>query len=93
MRFGIVWGVILPDIDLLISIGIIAAGGTMHEAVAPHRTFTHSAFTILALAVIGLALCRSKRGISVGGGLLGIAVGILIHVLLDFPYEVGISFL
>ena len=49
MRFGIVWGPILPDVDLLISIVIIAAGGNMQQALAPHRTLTHSLFTILAL--------------------------------------------
>jgi len=93
MRFGIVWGPILPDIDLLISIVIIAAGGNMQEAVAPHRTLTHSLFTILALALIGLLLWRTHWSESVGGGLFGIAVGMLIHILLDLPYEVGISLL
>jgi hypothetical protein len=40
MRFGIVWGSIIPDIDLLISIVIVAAGGSMQQALAPHRTLT-----------------------------------------------------
>jgi len=93
MRFGIVWGPILPDIDLLISIVIIAAGGNMQQAVAPHRTLTHSLFTILALALIGLLLWRTRWSESVGSGLFGISVGMLIHILLDLPYEVGISLL
>ena len=38
MRFGIVWGSLIPDVDLLISIVIIAAGGNMQQALAPHRT-------------------------------------------------------
>jgi len=93
MRFGIVWGPLLPDVDLLISIVIIAAGGNMQQAVAPHRTLTHSLFTILALALVGLLLWRTRWSESVGGGLFGIAVGMLIHILLDLPYEVGISLL
>jgi membrane-bound metal-dependent hydrolase YbcI (DUF457 family) len=93
MRFGIVWGSILPDIDLLISIVIIAAGGNMQQALAPHRTLTHSFFTILALALIGLLLWKTAISKSVGGGLFGIAIGMFAHVLLDLPYEVGVSFL
>jgi len=93
MRFGIVWGPILPDVDLPISIVIIAAGGNMQQALAPHRTVTHSLFTILALALIGLLLWKTGWSTSVGGGFFGIAVGMLIHVLLDLPYEVGVSFL
>ena len=93
MRFGIVWGSILPDIDLLISIVIIAAGGNMQQALAPHRTLTHSFFTMLALALIGLLLWKTAISKSVGGGLFGIAIGMFAHVLLDLPYEVGVSFL
>jgi len=93
MRFGIVWGSILPDIDLLISIIIIAAGGNMQQALAPHRTLTHSFFTMLALALIGLLLWKTAISKSVGGGLFGIAIGMFTHVLLDLPYEVGVSFL
>ena len=93
MRFGIVWGSIIPDIDLLISIVIIAAGGNMQQALAPHRTLTHSFFTMLALALIGLVLWKTAVSKSVGGGLFGIAIGMFAHVLLDLPYEVGVSFL
>lgn len=93
MRFGMVWGTILPDIDLLISIVIIAAGGNMEQALAPHRTLTHSFFTILTIAVIGLILWRTGWSPSVGGGVFGIAIGMLIHVVLDLPYEVGVSLL
>ena len=93
MRFGIVWGSILPDIDLLISIIIIAGGGNMEQAIAPHRTLTHSFFTMLALALIGLLLWKTAVSKSVGGGLFGIAIGMFAHVLLDLPYEVGVSFL
>jgi len=93
MRFGIVWGSIIPDIDLLISIIIIAEGGNMQQALAPHRTLTHSFFTILALALIGLLLWKTAVNKSVGGGLFGIAIGMFVHVLFDLPYEVGVSFL
>ena len=93
MRFGIVWGSIIPDIDLLISIVIIAAGGNMQQALAPHRTLTHSFFMILALALIGLLLWKTAVNKSVGGGLFGIAIGMFVHVLFDLPYEVGVSFL
>ena len=93
MRFGIVWGSLIPDVDLLISIIIIAAGGNMEQALAPHRTLTHSFFTIMALALIGLLLWKTAVSKSVGGGLFGIAIGMFSHVLFDLPYEVGVSFL
>jgi len=93
MRFGMVWGTTLPDIDLLISIVIIAAGGNMEQALAPHRTLTHSFFTILTIAVIGLILWRTGWNPSLGGGVFGIAIGMLIHVVLDLPYEVDVSLL
>jgi membrane-bound metal-dependent hydrolase YbcI (DUF457 family) len=93
MRFGIVWGSLIPDVDLLISIIIIAAGGNMQQALAPHRTLTHSFFTILALALIGLLLWKTAVSKSVGTGLFGIAIGMFAHVLFDLPYEVGVSFL
>jgi membrane-bound metal-dependent hydrolase YbcI (DUF457 family) len=93
MRFGIVWGSLIPDVDLLISIIIIATGGNMQQALAPHRTLTHSFFTILALALIGLLLWKTAISKSVGGGLFGIAIGMFAHVLFDLPYEVGVSFL
>ena len=93
MRFGIVWGSLIPDVDLLISIIIIAAGGNMQQALAPYRTLTHSFFTILALALIGLLLWKTAISKSVGGGLFGIAIGMFAHVLFDLPYEVGVSFL
>jgi hypothetical protein len=93
MRFGIVWGSLIPDVDLLISIVIIAAGGNMQQALAPHRTLTHSFFTILAIALVGLVLWRTGWSRTVGGGLFGIAVGMFAHVLFDLPYEVGVSFL
>jgi len=93
MRFGMVWGTILPDIDSLISIVIIAAGGNMEQALAPHRTLTHSFFTVLTIAMIGLILWRTGWSPSVGGGVFGIAIGMLIHVVLDLPYEVGVSLL
>ena len=65
----------------------------MQQALAPHRTLTHSFFTILALALIGLLLWKTAVSKSVGGGLFGIAIGMFAHVLFDLPYEVGVSFL
>jgi membrane-bound metal-dependent hydrolase YbcI (DUF457 family) len=79
-------------VDLLISI-IIAAGGNMQQALVPHSTLTHSFFTILAIALVGVMLWRTAWSRSVGGGLFGIAVGMFAHVLFDLPYEVGVSFL
>jgi len=93
MRFGIVWGSLIPDVDLLISIVIIAAGGGMQQALAPHRTPTHSFLTILALALVGLLLWKTTVSKSVGGGLFGISIGMLVHIVFDLPYEVVVSFL
>jgi membrane-bound metal-dependent hydrolase YbcI (DUF457 family) len=88
MPFGMIWGSLIPDVDLLISIVIITAGGNMHQALAPHRMLTYSFFTILALGSIGLLLWKTEPSRSVYGGLLGM----LVHVLLNLSYEVGVSF-
>ncbi len=37
MRFGLDWGTLLPDIDLLISILVIAAGGNMQQVLTPNE--------------------------------------------------------
>ena len=60
----------------------------MHQALAPHRTLTHSFFTILALGSIGLLLWKTDPSRSVDGGFFGMFV----HVLFNLPYEVGVSF-
>ncbi len=65
----------------------------MQQALAPHWTLTHSFFTILALALIGVLLWKTAMNKSVGGGLFGITIGMFVHVLFDLPYEVGVSFL
>ena len=36
MRLGLVWGSMIFDVDLPISIVIIARGGSMQQALAPH---------------------------------------------------------
>lgn len=47
----------------------------MQQTLVPHRTLTHSFFTILALALIGLLLWKTAISKSVGGDLFGIAIG------------------
>jgi hypothetical protein len=59
----------------------------MQQALAPHRTLTHSFFTILALALVGLLPWKTAVSKSVGGGLFGVAIGMFVHVLLDLPYK------
>ena len=65
----------------------------MQQALAPHRTLTHSFFTILALALVGLLPWKTAVSKSVGGGLFGLAIVMFVHALFDLPYKIGVSLL
>ncbi len=77
---GIVLGSILPDAD---NLAVAVATVTKASTVGLHRTFTHSLFAILLVAVIfylASLLTRQPRWNNLG---VGLGAGILMHVVLD----------
>ena len=80
LLLGIVLGNLLPDADnLAVAVATVTGGST--EGL--HRTFTHSLFFVLALLlVVWLVGMVWKRPSLINLG-LGLASGVLMHILLD----------
>jgi len=77
---GIVLGNLLPDADnLAVAVATVAKLPT--EGL--HRTFTHSLFTAIAVAVVFALVGRVARQTRWGNLGLGLGAGILMHILLD----------
>ena len=91
-RLGIMFGIIVPDIDLVFSVAIYLLTGSLEDAISIHRTVTHSFITytvILVLAMIttvaGLASERSFTFV------VGLWIGTSIHIVLDLFYLSGVQ--
>ena len=80
LLLGIVLGNLLPDLDnLAVAVATVTGGST--EGL--HRTFTHSLFFVLALLLVfWLVGMVWKRPSLINLG-LGLASGVLMHILLD----------
>ena len=80
LLLGIVLGNMFPDLDNLAVAYATLTGGDTHGL---HRTFTHSIFTILAVAVVFylIAVLSGNRKWNNFG--IGLGIGILMHILLD----------
>jgi membrane-bound metal-dependent hydrolase YbcI (DUF457 family) len=77
---GVILGNLLPDSD---NLAVAVATVMKLPTEGLHRTFTHSLFTVIAVAVlfylVGKAVGQPRWG-SLG---LGLGAGILMHILLD----------
>jgi len=80
LLLGVILGNLLPDADnLLVAVATLTGGST--EGL--HRTFTHSFFTA-ALVLVLFFLAWKITGKRMLGNLgIGLAVGIVMHILLD----------
>ncbi|MCA9946560.1 MAG: metal-dependent hydrolase [Anaerolineales bacterium] len=80
LLLGLVLGNLLPDLDnLAVAVATVTGGST--EGL--HRTLTHSLFFVLALVVVfWLVAVVAKRPSLINLG-LGLASGVLMHILLD----------
>lgn len=84
MWFFLLLGGILPDADFLLD-------WTLRTEL--HRTFTHSLLFVLVAPVllyIFLALARNKDSALLA---FSLASGIIVHLLLDMPFSVGVPLL
>ena len=80
---GILFGSMLPDIDILIvAVGSIFHGITLAEELF-HRTSTHSFFTLIFIYLLFAILSELKKKPSIKTIGKGISIGMLIHYLID----------
>ena len=83
---SIIFGSILPDIDILFSAVVFLIGVDIENAESIHRTFTHSIFSTIIIYVIFLSISEitsDKKFITIGKGL---SIGILGHIALDILF-------
>ena len=80
---GIVFGSIIPDIDIiLVTMGALFHGINNAEKLF-HRTFTHSFFTLIFIYLLFAILSELKKNPSIKIIGKGIAIGMLTHCLTD----------
>lgn len=80
LMLGIVLGNLLPDADNLV-LAIATVTGLATEGL--HRTFTHSLFTVIAIAIAFYIVARATTCPRWGNLGLGLGIGVLMHILLD----------
>jgi membrane-bound metal-dependent hydrolase YbcI (DUF457 family) len=85
LKVLLVFGAVLPDCDLLVSVGIYLLTGDLDLGKIFHRTITHSLIIHLILFSVGLGILRFGRR-QYSALLMIIAVGMAVHTSLDFAY-------
>ncbi len=80
LTLGIVLGNLAPDLD---NIAVAAATLTGGSTEGLHRTFTHSAFTVAGIILLGYLLVLLTKRPRWGNLGLGLGIGMIMHVLLD----------
>ncbi len=84
VKWGIVFGSIIPDFDILFSMIIYIISGDLGQSAYIHRTFTHGFLAIGILLLGGFLISRIKEDYKwVFMVSLGIAFGMLTHILYD----------
>ncbi|TFG00629.1 MAG: metal-dependent hydrolase [Promethearchaeota archaeon] len=84
VKWGIVFGSIIPDIDLIFSMILYLTGADISQSAYIHRTFTHGFLTIGLVVVLGFIISRLWKDHEwIFMVSLGIAFGMLTHVLYD----------
>jgi membrane-bound metal-dependent hydrolase YbcI (DUF457 family) len=84
IRVGLVWGATLPDLDILGGSIIYLFTQNLNLALTFHRSVTHSIPLIGLLLIFGYGWRRKSI-------ILGVGVGMILHVLFDFLYLEGIT--
>lgn len=83
-KWGIVWGSIFPDIDILASIIIFLFTGNINNAMFIHRTVTHGFFAMGLVLPIGFLISRTRTDFKwVFLFSLAFAFGMLTHTFYD----------
>ena len=83
-KWGIVWGSIFPDIDILASIIIFLFTGNLNNAMFIHRTITHGFFAMGLIVPIGFLISRTRTDLKWTFLFsLAFAFGMLTHTFYD----------
>ena len=83
-KWGIVWGSIFPDIDLIASIIIFLITGDLNNAIFIHRSITHGFFAMGLVLLIGFLISRTRTDFKwVFLFSIAFGFGILTHTLYD----------
>ncbi len=93
-RIGVVWGSVMPDLDIIGSVLIfIFTGGNFELSIAFHRSITHSLVIMLFLIVFVyiIQLFSEKSKLIYFPFIIGLIGGMLIHVVLDMFYFDGVT--
>ncbi len=91
-KWGVVWGSIIPDIDILASIIIYLFTGDLNSATFVHRSVTHGFFAMGLVVLIGFTISRTRTDFRWAFLFsLAFAFGILTHTFYDLlDWEVAI---
>ncbi len=93
IRVGLVTGSVIPDLDLLGSVLIYLLTFDTDLTIAFHRSVTHSLVVISLIIVIGIfaSLSSESARIMFFPFIIGLTVGMVIHVALDLFYFDGVT--
>jgi len=90
-KWGIVWGSIFPDIDILASIIIFLFTWDLNSAIFIHRSVTHGFFAMGLTVLIGFIISRTRKDSNYLLFSLAFAFGMLTHTFYDLlDWEVAI---
>jgi len=82
-KWGIIWGSIFPDIDLIASIVIFLITGDLNSAGFVHRSWTHGFFAIGLIIMIGFIISLIREDKHIMLFFLMFAVGMVTHITYD----------
>ena len=91
---SIIIGSFIPDIDIIL-VAIFSSVYTIEESTSIfHRTFSHSFFSLIIVYLFFMIMSEVKKDIQLKIIGKGIAIGILLHIILDtFLWFHGVHFL
>lgn len=83
-KWGLVWGSIFPDIDIIATVIVFLITGNIEGAVFIHRTVTHGFFAIGLVLLIGFLISRTKEDLKwVSMFSIFFTLGMLTHTVYD----------
>ncbi|MFX1392803.1 MAG: metal-dependent hydrolase [Promethearchaeota archaeon] len=90
-KWGIVWGSIFPDIDILASIIIFLFTWDLNSAIFIHRSVTHGFFAMGLIVLIGIIVSQTRKDSKYLLFSVAFAFGMLTHTFYDLlDWEVAI---
>ncbi|MHA1330216.1 MAG: metal-dependent hydrolase [Candidatus Hodarchaeales archaeon] len=93
LKLGLVFGSVMPDLDLIGSVFIYILTSDKNLTLAFHRSITHSFITmsVIIIIVLILRLFRNQKYEVFSFFLFGLVVGMFLHSVADLFYLDGVS--